>query len=120
MTGRIAPGLFLVAVRGHEIPDPLQPAFSEARALDVWKRVEGALRPRTTHAGNAVDAVDDQVAAMLEYPDHALHGVRRLWRRQRLDGSHLREAGRTRRRIDHQLVELGGQRPGGDRVAQPP
>src|SRR5919109_4445351 len=79
-------------------------------ALDVREDVEGTLRALAAHARDLVEAVDDQVAPVLEHLDHAAHGVLRLRRVQRLDRRDLREGRGTRRRVDHQGVEPGRQR----------
>src|SRR5713226_1333107 len=67
------------------------------RALDIRERVEGSLRPRAADAGDFVEAIDDEVPAMLEHLDHSIHRMRRLRRGQRFNGSDLRERGRARR-----------------------
>src|SRR6266852_1873797 len=67
------------------------------RALDIWKRIEGSLRPGAANTGDFVEAVHDEVPAMLEHLDHPIHRMRRLRRRKRLDRRDLRERGRARR-----------------------
>src|SRR6266849_463681 len=67
------------------------------RALDIWKRIEGSLRPGAANTGEFVEAVHDEVPAMLEHLDHPIHRMRRLRRRKRLDRRDLRERGRARR-----------------------
>src|SRR5438445_750861 len=50
----------------------------ETSALDVRKHVERALGSGAAHARDLVEAVDDEVAAVIECLDHAVHGMLRL------------------------------------------
>ena len=68
----------------------------ETRRRDIWKRVEGPLRPRAAHARDLVDAVDDQVATVLEDLHHPAHGVLGFRRAEGLDRGDLREGGGAR------------------------
>src|SRR5260370_5921925 len=49
----------------------------KTRALYIWKRVEGSLRPSAANTGDFVEAVADEVPALLEHLGHPLHRMRR-------------------------------------------
>src|SRR5213593_1990405 len=97
-----------------------QVVLVEASALDVREDVEGPLRPVAAYPWDLGQAVDDQVAPVLEDLHHSAHGVLRLRGAERLDRRDLRERGRAGRGVDHQRVELGRERARRDRVAKPP
>src|SRR6266851_7514193 len=92
----------------------------EAGPLDVGERGERPLRTRAAHAWDLVDAVDDQVPAVLEHLHHAVHRVLRLGCAERLDRCDLRESRGARGGVDHQLVQLGRQSARSHRVAEAP
>src|SRR5438034_7176977 len=86
------------------------------RPGDVREDVERAARTQALHAGQLVEAVDENVAPPLELRHHAT-GLLAL---QRGDAGELHEGGRARRRVHHQACDVLDERLREDAVAQPP